>query len=899
MHETHPDRPVQIDWSTSFLKPLCYRLTDHQLILASGGEEIVFTGDLLSLTPVVADIQISAVYGDFLTLSAKAVVAEDGLITRVSWFAGAWSGYEQMQIISTGLSSICVFLRKGAVSFFISLDFPYSRINGAATVSYDPYDPVKAGESYPVHTLSIGAAWLTGDRPFIGSERGLCDRAEIEAMSAYIENRFPSRFNRPIFTGVSITNRMTDVREGRIFYSMYDNPTLTLDLATVEQELDLHADLGLEYYQVFEGYFDWTNDGRTEEAMAHFMDHARRAGVRAGDYVHPGELYCPHYNYEHRYFDKPEWRALWDGGKRGELCFGCDDFVSFLSGELCASIKKHGEEIICLDMLRIAPCHDVRHGHADGDLYRQIRGLVRFMDDLSATGPEFLTWTNSGSWQEFMPKLIWHNPNAYLTDPHARHYSSSLNMLKYYGDCRREQMVSVHNKYFIPYASFTNCEYYIFRFSRVEDLQFFEYSFLQGLCVTPNICLGELRTFIERIPSGKVAACKAFIRKWLGFMKEHFDIWRHTSQIGDSPAPGANEIYAHIKGDRGWICLINQNHQTQTARFSLDETIGLSGASHYLLTEEYPSTAPVAEQRLPCAGAGDALSLAVPPHAVRIIRIEPYQQAGAGLRLYGIDGRISRSGSDYHIEVSGESGRTYDLALVCEPGRILADLQAEAIPTVPMYTFPPKLEQMETDGPAARFRLTMPRDVFERELLLWTVDGSAPVRLGLANSDFCGGYIHNFYRENQAVRLRLTTAGAVSGAAVAAGLMPAIERPEPVYPAIPRRAAVYETEFDVPFIEWNTSVSCIGYDEVIELVFSDASLVRTLKTAIDGKPCDIYRLYYPVRSMSAYCLELHGYVRSGSRAKLRLEVEWDRAAGPGQPEGINDKPEDGPHVLGA
>lgn len=882
---------MSIDWSRSFLRPVeLTRTENHVLRCVETGESVSFSGDLLRLITEsgaeATDITVKQAAADgFLTLEGTAVFPGESKITGVEWFAGRWSGVREICVASTRLADIGVFLRTENTSFFLSLDFPYSKVCGTA-VTYPPYDTVPGGEPYEVHSLSVGAAVLTG------STVGNYDRAEIEAMSEYISKRNPTRFDRAIFSTTCITNRMTDVREGRIFYSMYDNPTMTLDSETIKREMLICAELGIEYYQLFEGYFDWEGDGSTAKNAAELVDFAREHGIRAGDYVHPGDLYCPHYNYHHRHLDKDEWRALWDddGEKvRGQLCFGCDEFVDFISDRLVSSITELGEEFICLDMLGINRCYDTSHGHGEGDLYRQIRGLVRFMERLNETSANFIVWTNSGVWLEFMPKLLWYNPNVYLTDPHARSYESMLNMLKYYGDCRREQMVSVHNQYFVPYQYYTNCEYYAFRHSRVEDLQFFEYSFLQGLAVTPNICLGELRTFLERIPASKVDYCKAFMKKWMDFCRENFQIWKRTIQLGDSPDAGANEAYAHISGDRGWICLVNQNHYTNRFPLRLDSSIGLDPAdgARFLLTEEYPGTCPIAEQPLPGPMYGDELTLSVEPFSVRFIRVERYSPAESGIRLYGVDGclRIAEDGG-FVFDVSALSGLEIPAAVVVENGLGSAGITAETVPTVPMYTFPSEVRGVTRSGNCARFTLAMPRDAFVREIPLWNADGSEAVSLRPETSDFVGGYLHNHYRENQHVTLSVKTASASTGQMPA--LIPAAAcGAQPSY----RRHASYRTELDIPFIEWPAMGLCYGYDQVIELIFTDCRLVKSLTAKIDGNPVPVLIYKYPPSKMWTYYIELTGEVKSGTKPVLELFVEWNDSIPQDEPAPVKKKKE--------
>jgi len=160
--------------------------------------------------------------GALTTFALTLTAAEPTRLETVTWFAGTWESAAERATQSTDLQDNFLFLRKDGVAFFLSLDFPYSRITPAG-ISYPPQAELAPGAPHACHTLTVGACRLSGVRV------GAFDRAEIEAASAYVEQRFPPRFERPLHLSACITNRMTDCREGRVFYSMHDNPTLALN----------------------------------------------------------------------------------------------------------------------------------------------------------------------------------------------------------------------------------------------------------------------------------------------------------------------------------------------------------------------------------------------------------------------------------------------------------------------------------------------------------------------------------------------------------------------------------------------------------------------------------------------------------------------------------------------
>ena len=147
------------------------------------------------------------VLGRITVFSLELRAKEPALVKEVQWFAGRWDKMDETVIHSTGLEDNVLFLRKGKISFFLSLDFPYSKIT-PASISYPAHETLAAGAPYACHSISVGACELSGIRV------GKFDRAEIEAASTYVEERFPMRFERPMFVSSCITNRMTYVRSG-------------------------------------------------------------------------------------------------------------------------------------------------------------------------------------------------------------------------------------------------------------------------------------------------------------------------------------------------------------------------------------------------------------------------------------------------------------------------------------------------------------------------------------------------------------------------------------------------------------------------------------------------------------------------------------------------------------
>ena len=194
--------------------------------------------------------------------------------------------------------------------------------------------------------------------------------------------------------------------------------------------------LGVEFYQVFPGVFDWGPNDPSDEQVKEAMDWARQNGVRMGDYSGCNSVFCGHYN-QHR-------NSL--AGTGIEPCFGNAKFVDWYSARVVAAARKFGFEEHCLDFLALDVCNNPNHGHPTGEesIYHQIKGLCDLMERIDSVSPQMLIWPNSGCWADLLPKVAWYAPSQYLTDPYIFTPWQGLNMTRLLDDSRREQMVTLH-----------------------------------------------------------------------------------------------------------------------------------------------------------------------------------------------------------------------------------------------------------------------------------------------------------------------------------------------------------------------------------------------------------------------------------------------------------------------
>lgn len=719
---------------------------DQSRLVSAGPREARFAGGNLAFSWEL----VYQLLGASRITKTLTVTPRHGIVVRRVWlWAASWT--EQPVISRTGVQVIAALYRQGSVGLFASLDFPYSQIvcvDGVTTVGYPPHERVAAGTPYRCHSLTIGATSVSG-RVRHGYHEG-----EVEAIDRYVQERFPPRSTRPLFSSASISNRFTQLEGDWVFYCLQDQPSLCAHRDLLKRELALMPRLGMEYYQVFPGVFDWGPDDPSPAMVHETVGWARANGLRMGDYSGANVLFCGHYNRHRNSLDRPEWRMLDSEGNALAFCLGNEEFVDLWASKVVSTAREFGFELHALDFLSLAPCHATDHGHPPGpeSIYSQVRGLVRFMDAVNDVSPAMLVWPNSGDWAELLPKLAWYAPSLYLTDPHVSTPWQGLNQTRILDDSRREQMVNLHYSRFVPYRFFTNCQYFFCQNSVVPDARaHYEYGALSTLAVTPNLCLAEVRPWLDRQSPETQARVESFYAKWTGFIKEQFALWTRTYHVCGDPAPGAVEIYGHADGEHGFVFIVNPQYWGRTVEVPLDESLGFSGSGGCQVAELYPLERLRLTRQGPLAEYGTRLPVHVDAQQVLILEVRPAPGPVSEPQLHGLPGTVETEQDRYVVKVRGLQGTHGRFALLTPDGsppirsvtvQCVLPRQDERQPSATPVTL------VASDHRGALVDITFPRDPAPAELREWTV------RAGSLAEGSAAGW-HEGLPNGEAVRLPL------------------------------------------------------------------------------------------------------------------------------------------------
>lgn len=821
------------------------------------------------------------------------------------------------QIARTKIQDVAAFYRQDDIGLFASLDFPYSKIDpsaGITSISYPPHDVLAPGREYVSHSLTFGAVQLTGKQHY-GFDEG-----ETEAIDAYIQGHKKLRFERPMYVGASIVNRYTQLDGDIVFYTERDQPLLSANTDLAEKDLDLMAKLGMEYYQVFPGVFEW-GPGDPKSAVDRLVRLAHERGMRIGDYSATSQVYSPHFNFYRNKLDHPEWLLRDEDGKPEKIfCFGNPEFVDLYIETVVSNCRRFGFDLHCLDLLKFSPCYATNHRHPSGSdsYYHQIRGLMRILEAIDAVSPQMMTWPNSGDFTEILPKLAWYAPNLYLTDPWIATPWQGLNMTRLLDDARREQMVRLHHSAFLPYRFFTNFQYFLSQNSVVPDIRNFEYGALSTLAVTPNLGLGEIRPWMERLPVSDQDRVTDFYRRWTKLVRDKYSLWTKTCRAGEDPGMGAVEIYSHASGDRGLIFLINPNYWSREVDVPLDATLGFSGQGQCEIAEIYPTECLRLTKQGPWPAFGTQLRMTVPAQQVVVLEVRPASRELNGPRVYGLSGTIEATARGYLFKTSAAQGRSARFAVMLPRGQrpiVSSTVLDQPKEIDPRLSAPTSIELLSSTTEGAVFDITFRRKPAPAELRTWRVqsgtleegmtasrqagmtDGEiirfplfadAEVPLPLTDDDssrlalgpaanFCGAYIDNAFTEMQETWIELIQGDQSALAEKQLTIQePALLR-RPLHELAKRseKAWWFETSFELPFLYSSGFEPAFDEHTIVVFPLLRQKDVKKITAWINGEELNVQRYSYPVnRKLGCYYADLVGSGAHGGENKLVVHLAF-------------------------
>ena len=645
-----------------------------------------------------------------------------GVLERISVESLAMPANTHYKVAkSSGGFDICLFLSTKRWELFFTLDFPYNDMTiepDHFEVSYPPYQRVTAGEKVRSHTLTVGSYSPRG------IAQGDYDLGQAEAFRHYLLFDYaPPRLQAPQLVYTSIVNQYTEVNfdvpdtprgqfpiQNKIFYTLTNAPYLMLYPERIPEEIDFCKEVSMEFCQIYEGPFEWTDETPDEETLLKISAYARKAGIKLGLYTGANNLTAAHFNHYGEQKGRPEWRMIdADGKTLSSYCFGSDEFTQWFTDTIIHASRTYGFLMTNFDFLTIALCYAKNHDHPPGGIYQQVANVTKCLNDIRTAVEGYVFDSNLG-WTPLIPKIACEMDGFYFTDPYVNTYFPALNATKIQDDSRRADMVRYFRDYLTPVEYFRNCEYFVCADSVVHDFSLFEYGILQGLAVTPNLQLGESRALFDRLNHKQCEHARKFLAEWTQFVKDNWEYYHYTKVLTGLPSVGQVEIYAHCKAKQGYVFLVNPNPFRLSTQFTLDESIGLSSSGDFTVKELYPEKDCLpAIGRLPHKKYGDIVQYILEAQSCIVLAIEP-ANSGDSAQLFGLPAHLHKIPEGYQTTLSYFQGHNKQLVLQLLPNETVEAIYVDGkeIPFSQKYNL-------------CQFDVTFQKGKVEPEIRQWVI----------------------------------------------------------------------------------------------------------------------------------------------------------------------------------
>lgn len=705
--------------------------------------------------------------------------------------------FSSVDIKSTKLTDVVAYLNdpKGE-GLFLTLDFPYCEIKRRTTdridLGYPPYAVVNTGESFQAHDVVLGV--------FTAPSAENPDSGRQFSFLRWVTRTHLPRINEPQLHFYHINNDMYD-RRARLYYS-YRNPEMgsyMRNLDATKIMLNLAEDLGFNSYQGMEepfAFVEGVNPDPREWSQIRRLTEEGGIRLGAGPISNQGILtpmnnpFLKQFSYATGAVDPNSSFYKWVirnsagqvAGDEPGFCLGSDSFTKYFEDELVRLAHLYGFNWYNFDVLKVEECFDASHGHprgGNGSLYRQILNLTRVLENVHRRVPGLLWDTNLG-FVPLHPKIVKYVDGIYPTDPYGSEDIISLNRNLVYDEARRSRYTEAFTENGMPPVFFRQCLYFLSDNSIVRNAKTFEYEVLLNFAMGPNLAVGHLWSELQELPYEESQQSRGFLKGWMEWAKRNYDLLSVTRYIGSGKNGG--HIYSHIKGDRGYIFLVNPNYWTAQFNLPLDQRIGLWDGDRFTLKELYPRSRNILTNRLPYPNWKDVVTLDAAPLTIRVIEIGPTSELWGPL-LLGPEGTVTPDGKgNYRVTTIGPQGEEEDFAILLPGAEKAVSLTYSEPPVVVVNTekqlkqSPGELLSSNLKTRFVRGRIRYPRNPVQPELMKWSIR-TEPLDGGLKNGlnkgfggkdlvftgqaadgapgGFGGAYLENIFNEKQELLLDL------------------------------------------------------------------------------------------------------------------------------------------------
>ncbi len=277
------------------------------------------------------------------------------------------------------------------------------------------------------------------------------------------------------------------------------------------------------------------------------------------------------------------------------------------------------------DFFAVWPCDKTEHGHLPGkySIYAQGQRMIRFAREMHEASSGLMLGADGGL-----------NSPQYGRYADSRHHGGGvdayasvepdIHLDRLYADMNRAYLyVLAHSTFLRPWYRLLNCVNHFGQETHLHDRAGYRYALLSALALAGQLTFNDAP---DNIPASEIR----FTQRWLswgktnkGYLKQTDRLFDRSLHFADIEQGDAESLagFAHIRGDRGFIFLLNPGVVEQVAELTL--ALDAPPSEKFIVQEVYPGGMTL---QGPANGAyqqSGKLRVTVPGKQARILWIAP------------------------------------------------------------------------------------------------------------------------------------------------------------------------------------------------------------------------------------------------------------------------------------
>ena len=277
------------------------------------------------------------------------------------------------------------------------------------------------------------------------------------------------------------------------------------------------------------------------------------------------------------------------------------------------------------DFLTVWQCYNTSHGHLPGkySIHAQGQRLVKFAHELREASPGLMLGADGGFTN---PQYVRHEDSRAhgifyggFTGDHWPSVEPDIHLDRLYANMNRVWVNGGYSIFLRPWFRMINGVNHFGHETQNHDRAWYRYALISALAMAGQVTFNDVPV---NMPDSEIE----FTRRWLDWARQNRDYLKQGDRLFDRSLHFADvwqgdaealSGFSHIRGDRGYVFLINPSVIEQIAEFTL--ALDSAPGTAFVVEDIYPNGATLAGG----LKQGATLRITVPAKQSRILWIAP------------------------------------------------------------------------------------------------------------------------------------------------------------------------------------------------------------------------------------------------------------------------------------